>query len=835
MSEQIFVNLAHSGGPFLVYVESGKITRIRPLVFKENEDVPTWTIEARGKKFSAPRKVTLAPFVLTERARVYSEDRIKYPMKRIGFDPNGDRHPETRGKVGYERISWDTALDLVASEMKRIRTNYGPAAIAGTQCSHHNNGNMGYPRSTFVRFFKLLGFTEPFHNADSWEGWLYGSVHTWGFYRRLGMPEQFDLLEDALKNTDLLIFWSADPDTNRANYSGQESAIWRVWLRSLGKKMIFIDPFCNFTAAIMGDKWLAPRPGTDAAMAMAIAHVWIQDDSYDKDYLANHSVGFDQFKMHVLGKDDGVPKTPKWAEEITNVSRRDIIALAKEWASKRTMLAAGMRGGMGGACRQAYGTEWARMMVLLQAMQGLGKPGVNIWGTTMGAPINAYFKFSGFEDGGMQLVADKTAVNPVKQRFYRLSFPDHILNSPVSWLGEGLNTQSIEQQFIPHTYPEPGSPEIKMFYRFGGSFLGTMTEGNKWIKAYQSPKLEFVVNQDCWWCTETRMADIILPACTNLERNDIAEFSNCGWMNPDTFCGCNHRIIVYQQKCIEPVGESRSDYQIFSDLAERMGIKEEYTENRSEEDWIKKMFDWSDLPKYISYSKFKKKGYFLVPLPKEYKATPALRWFYEGRECDTPDFSNPKRNTEKGKELATYSGKIEFVSQSLTKHLPDDDERPPMPRYIPSWEGHNSELAKKYPLQLISPHPRFSHHTHYDHIPWIWEIPHQRRFKDGYYWQTIRINPADANARGIKDGDIVKLYNDRGAVLGIAQVTERLRPGVIHSYEGSAKYDPIEAGKPYSPDRGGCINILSSSRFLSKNAPGMAPNSCLVEISKWEV
>ncbi len=247
------------------------------------------------------------------------------------------------------------------------------------------------------------------------------------------------------------------------------------------------------------------------------------------------------------------------------------------------------------------------------------------------------------------------------------------------------------------------------------------------------------------------------------------------------------------------------------------------------------MFEYSDLPKYTSYEDFKKKGYFVVPLPEDYKPTPALRWFYEGRECDTPD-SNPKKNTEKGKELGTYSGKIEFVSQSLTQHFPDDEERPPMPRYIPSWEGHTSELAKKYPLQLISPHARFSYHTHHDaHCAWLWDIPGHRIVKDGYPYHTTRIHPVDASARGINDGDIIKLYNDRGAVLGIAQVTERLRPGVIHSYQASGIYDPLEPGKAYSVDRGGCVNLLTPSRMVSKNAPGQAPNSCLVEISKWEL
>lgn len=834
MAEQILTNLGHSGGPIFVHVEHGKIIRVRPMVFGEKEDVPTWKIEAHGRTFAAPRRETVAPFGLTEKARVYAEDRIKYPLKRIGFNPGGDRHPETRGKAGYQRIGWDEALDIVANEMKRIRAAYGPAGVGFMESSHHNSGNIGIHRSTMNRFFRLIGATDYFDNPDSWEGWMWGAAHTYGFYWRMGPPEQFDLLEDGLRNTELLVFWADDPDTNRGNYAGQDPALWRVWLKELGKKMIFIDPFCNYTACIQGDKWIAPRPGTDAAMAQAIAYVWLNEGTYDKKYVVTRTVGFEEFKKLILGKDDGVPRTPGWAEEICGVPARTITALAREWAAKKTALAAGMRGGMGGACREAYGHEWPRLMVLLQAMQGLGKPGVSIWGVTMGAPVNATFKFPGFEQGGMQLIADKIAVNPVKQRIYRTLFPDSVLNPPTHWLGEGFCTKSLEQQFIPWTYPEPGTPEIRMFYRHGGSFIGTLPEGNKWVRAYQSPKLECIVNQDCWWCGETGFADIVFPACTNLERNDIAEFCNCGWMSPDTFSSGNHRVIVYQKKCVEPQWESKSDYWIYSQLAERLGVRQEYTEGRTEEDWIKRMFNQSDLPTKISFEEFKEKGYYLVPLPENYTPRPSLRWFYEGRECDTSDFGNPKRGTARGAELSSYSGKIEFVSESLKKLAPEDDERPLVPRYIPSWEGHTSKLARKYPLQLITPHPRFSIHTMYDHTTEIWDIPHHRRLKDGYYYLTVRIHPQDATARDIKNGDIIELYNDRAEVLGIAYITERVRPGVIHAYEASARYDPLEPGKPGSVDRAGCVNLLAPDKFMSKRVAGFAVNSCLIEIKKWE-
>jgi molybdopterin guanine dinucleotide-containing S/N-oxide reductase-like protein len=833
--EQIFTSCTN-GGPVFVHVKDGKVIRMRPIVYDET-DAPGWTIEANGKKYSPLRKACVASFSLTERARLYSDDRIKYPLKRKDFDPSGDRHPETRGKSEYDRISWDEALDMVSVEMKRIREKYGPAAIMSRASSHHMWGLLGYRTSAWQRFFNLIGFTNIWDNPDSWEGWVWGATHAWGFYWKLGLAEVYDALEDALKHTEMVVHWGNDPDTTRGDYGGQESAVWRLWLRDKRVKQIFIDPFCNFSAAIMADRWIAPRPGTDAAMAEAIAYVWLNEGTYDKEFVANRTLGFEEFKKHILGEDDGFPRTPGWAEEISGVPARVITALAREWAAKKTVLAPGTRAGMSSACRQAYAHEWTRLMVLLAAMQGVGKPGVAVWSTTTGAPHDTDFIFPGYGEGIVNnKLARKKAINPVKQRLWRILVPDAILNPPVRWLGtDGFCGASLDQQFEENVYPEPGHPEVRMFYRYGGSFIGTMTNTNRWVQMYQSPKLEFLVNQNVWIDPETRMADIVLPACTNLERVDIGEWANAGGYGHHINTACNYKVVVYQKKCIEPLYESKSDYQIFTELAERLGVKEEYTEGNSEEDWVKIIYDYSDMAKRMPFEEFKNKGYYVVPVPEGKKSTPGLRWFNEGRDCDTPDTYNPKRGTEKAKELGTYSGKIEFVSQSLLKHFPDDDERPPMPRYIPSWEGHESELAQKYPLQFISPHPRHSYHTHHDaHVDWLADIPSHRVYKDGYKWWPVRVHTQDAEERGIHDGDIIKLYNERGSVLGIAQVTERMRPGVVHAYESCGIYDPILKGTPGSVDRGGCVNLLTPSRMMSKNAPGMAPNSCLIEITKWE-
>ncbi len=836
MSTEVFTSCTNAG-PISVYVKDGKIVRIRPLV-AENADFRPWTIEAGGRNYSPPKKFNLSPYVHAERNRVYSDDRIRYPLKRVNFDPDGARNPQSRGKAGYERISWDEAIGIVAREIERVQSTYGQSAVSAMTSSHHNWGLVGYKISAFQRFFNLIGYTPVLDNPDSWEGWHWGATHTWGFYWRLGMPEPYDMLEDALKHTEMIVYWSNDPDTTRGVYTGYDSAIWRQWLKEKGVKMVFIDPFHNYTAAAMGGKWIAPRPGTDAALALAIAHVWITDGTYDKPYVADRTVGFEEFKAYVLGTGDGVAKTPAWAAAETGVPARTIVALAREWAGKRTMLAAGARGGEGGACRQAYGTEWARLMVLLQAMQGLGKPGVGIWGTAMGGPRNNDVWFPAYGDPEGRLAHSKVAKlipqNPVQQRLYRLLVPDAVLDPPVSWKGEGFCNRSLDQQFTPFTYPMPGCSEIKLFYRYGGSFLGTMTDTSKWPKMYQSDKLEFVVNQDCWWSAETGFADVILPACTQLERDDIGEWGEPGGQSKGGSSGCNFRVVVRMKKCIEPLWESKSDYQIFSLLARQLGMEQDYTEGHADIDWARKFFEISDLPKYVSWEEFDRKGYHIINVPENYRGTPALRWYAEGRACDTPDPSNPKRLTEASHELGTYSGKIEFVSQSLTTFAPQDDERPPMPRYLASWEGHHSALTQKYPLQLISPHPRFSFHTHYDkHASWLDEIPAHRIEKDGYRWWPARICPADAAARGIRDGDIIRLFNDRATVLCIAVVTERVRQGVVHSCASSAKYDPLEPGNPNPVDRGGCVAMLTSARMMSKNVAGMAANSCLIDVAAW--
>jgi trimethylamine-N-oxide reductase (cytochrome c) len=772
-------------------------------------------------------------------------------MKRADFDPRGERNCENRGISGYRRISWDEALDTVANEIKRVKRDYGPGSIASSTASHHTWGNVGYYLSTHRRFMNAIGATQVIPNPDSWEGWFWGAAHHWGNSMRQGGAEGYGTVEDALKDCEMMVFWSSDPETNPGSYGAFESTVRRQWLQELGVKMVHINPYYDPTAALTGGKWLAPRPDTGNAMALAIAYVWITESLYDRGYVAARTTGFDAWKDYILGKDDNIPKTPEWQEGETGVPAKDVRALAREWGAKKTYLGAGGGGNqLGGACRCATGLEWARSMVCLMAMQGLGKPGINMGNMSVGTPMDTRFYFPGYAEGGIsgdiegtasaiylyQRMFQLPAMNTVLQRVPRLNLPEAILEGHTE--GYPNNTRTIEGQFFKFAYPAPGNSGIKMYYKYGGSYIATMNNTNRYVKAYRTPKLEFVVNQSIWMEGETKFADVILPACTNFERWDIGETCNAGGYIIHNFNKLNHRIITLQHKCIEPLGESKSDYQIFLELSKRLGLSSYFSEGASELDWCKRTYQASDLPRVISWKKLLKKGYYIVPPAREaLKAPCAYRWFAEGRKKDIPEpFPLPSDYTEEYLNgLQTQSGKIEFDCSSLKRFDPNDLERPTISKYIPSWEGpHTRDLYEKYPLQLLSPHPRFTFHTHQDGKDSIVnDVREHRVLIKGYYYWIVRISTKDAEKRGIGQEDLVRVFNDRGAVLCAAHITERLPQGVAQSACSSAIYDPM--GEPgNSVDRAGTINLLTPSRPIIKKSHSTASNTCLVQIEKWK-
>ena len=572
---------------------------------------------------------------------------------------------------------------------------------------------------------------------------------------------------------------------------------------------------------------------------------------YDKEYVATRTTGFDEWKAYVLGEEDGIPKTPEWQEAETGVPAKDARALARMWGNRKVHLSPGMTGtGFGGAGRGASGTQWARCLIMMMAMQGWGKPGVNFGCFQVGTPLDLYFYFPGYADGGIsgdlawtanavgnyQRMPHILTMNPCKQLVPKQQLPDAIINGHAEgYLWDGM---SQEVQFAPFTYPMPGHSKIHMIYRYGGSAFSTVSGSGRWVEAYRHDSIEMVVNQSIWMEGEAQFADIILPACTQYERWDIGEWSNSGGYAHHGYALLNHRVITMQHKCIEPLGESRSDYDIFTALLARLGLGSVFTEGCSELDWVKRVFDGSDLPAHISWSEFCRKGYFVVP-----PANPGLpeavdmRWFAEGRRKDVPEpHPLPALFAEKfGMGLQTPSGKLEFVPELLKRHTANNPDRPAVNRYIPSWEGRQTkELVDKYPLQMLATHSRYSFHTSSDgKNSFLNDIPDHRVRIAGHDFWVVRLAPGDAAARGIAKGDLVKVYNGRGAVICAADISPMVVSGVVKSFEASAEFKLIEMnGEQF--EIGGCLNILTNSRPQVRGTSSMAPNSCLVEVEKWQ-
>jgi molybdopterin guanine dinucleotide-containing S/N-oxide reductase-like protein len=839
-----------NGGPVFVYVKDGKIIRMTPIDLAD-DDGASWTIEARGLKLTPPRKTTLAPHGQNAKSIIYSPDRLLYPMRRIDFDPNDDRNLQNRGKSGYVRISWEEALDLVASEIKRMKRDYGPGSIATSHGSHHTWGNIGYYLSALYRFANAIGMTRVHHNPDSWEGWYWGAVHHWGYTLRVGQSETYGTVEDCLQNCEMIVFWAADPESTSGSYGAQEGTVRRQWLKNpkLGIKVVHVDPYYNASAQFLPGKWFAPKPTTSVAMAMAIAYVWIKEGLYDKEYVKTHTVGFDKWKAYLLGEEDGTPKTPEWQEKETGVPAKDVRALAREWGRKRVYLAPGGWGnGHGGACRNQTGIQWARVMVCLIAMQGLGKPGINMGNLQWGCPLDFNFYFPGYADGGMSGDIENTAM-PVElyQRMPQLpTMSSNAQTIPRIWMPESIADgkaegyrwvgKSIEHQFAKFSYPAPGHAPVRMLYKYGGSMIATMNNTHRHVRMYQSENLEFVVNQSIWFEGEAKFADVILPACTNFERVDICEWAGLGGYGHHGQQQLNHRVIIFQAPAITPLGESKSDYWIFTEICKRLGLANYFNEGMNEIDWVKRHFDASDLPQVISWKEFIRKGYYVVPAEKEHMRAPvSFRWFWENRKKDVPEAQPlPSDHTEEFlRGLQTQSGKLEFECNSLKRF--NDPERPPIVKYEPSWEGpHSEDLYQRYPLQLLTPHCKYSFHTQGDgKDSFLLNIEDHRVNVGGYYYWVLRLNALDAEERGIKKHDLVKVYNDRGAVICAALPTQRLPRGVCHGYESAAIYDPMgEPGK--AVDRGGCLNLLTPERTQTKTTHSLAGANALVEVELWD-
>ncbi|NLO98597.1 MAG: molybdopterin-dependent oxidoreductase [Peptococcaceae bacterium] len=849
-----------SGAPCVVDVNEGKITRIRPYEYDtEYTDAHCnpWKIEARGKTFKPPQRVNLTHFGLAYKTRVYSPNRVLYPLKRVDWDPKGERNPQNRGKSGYVRISWDEAAQILADELKRIKETYGPEAVLCQSDMHGEGKNVAPSHGCPNRLLSLMGgYTLQMRNMDSWEGWYWGAKHVWGCEPVGELAPQANLIPDIAKHADTLLFWGCDPEVTPLGFGGHLPTLLCYWFTELGIKSIYICPDLNYGAAIHADKWIPILPNTDVALQLAIAYQWLTNETYDKEYIANHTYGFDKFADYVLGKEDGIPKTPAWASEKCGVPEWTIKALARHWAKKTVSI---LHGNGGSYIRGPYSTEPARLEVMLLGMQGLGKPGVhqakmiewNMWAKDYPVPFTPKFLPPVPHcsdplrpvDGDLpdEINMKRFCLTPEQEKrapelielFKQLPAPKQfiprclvhkaIVDGHAEWYGmHCFSTSQVPKennyrvptnkfQFEKMVYPRPGLSKVHMIWSSAPCNVTCWNHGNLFIEAYRHPDIETFVVQHPWMENDCYFADIILPVLTKHEMNDLGNDYSSGVF----------QSIYLEEPCIEPLGESLSDFDACAKVAEKLGPEyyAAYTGNLTEEERVRFFYKATGLEEHMSWEEFQKKKIFVLPINEEAQNVPAGLYNF---------YVDPKNNP-----LTTPTGLLEYSSSAIEKHMPDDPERPPVPHWIEKSESHDerlsSERAKKYPLLCMSNHGRWRMHAQCDDVIWTREIETMKiRGKDGYQYEPVWLNPIEAEKRGIKHGDIVKVFNERGIVLCAAYVTERLIPRTCYVDHG-ARLDPIIPGVL---DRGGCINSISPTSMTSKNATGMATSGFLVQVEK---
>jgi trimethylamine-N-oxide reductase (cytochrome c) len=820
------------GDPTAIDSKDGRIVRIRPMrwdykyTWDELKD-SFWEVEKDGKKFSPDLRATPNYFALAYKTRVYSKNRVQYPLKRVDWEPGGDPakiNAQNRGKSKFVRISWDEAIDIIEAELRRVIDKYGAFTVLCIgENGHRESKDLqagGGCHATLMN--QLGGYTRETRTPDSVEGWYWGAKWVWGAGSNHGLgmvapPENnfssWGTAYDITNHTEFIAFHAGDLELTQ-NYASQYwSRLLNYW-EELGKEFVVIDPFCNYTAVCHETvKWIPILPNTDSALDFAIIYTWITEDLYDKEYVESHSIHFDKLKAYVLGDEDGVAKTPAWAAPLCGVPAWTIKALARKWGTKTTALVHFSSG----AVKGPYSHEAGRTGAYKLAMQGLGKPGVQQF--YMNASEMSKHTASRSTSAPFAYCNKSRMYIPTVQSLPRTGVAHAIQDGVMQWWGSpAIVYVENDEQFKEFNYPAPadqGGTECHLLWSEKPCNMNCWNGGFNFQNALRNPKVECFITNHQWLENDSLFADIVLPVTTCIEEEDSMGASMIVPL----------KWAATQQPGCDVVGESMSDYHIALEIGKRFDVDENISQGMTDAEWLEYSFNQSPLATETTWESLKEKQYYIPKIDPGWRdIKPGMRNFYE----DPEQFP-----------LDTPSGKLEFWSQALADNFPNDQERQPMARWMiggPASEGwtHDEtpfgEKAKSYPLLITANPARFRIHVQGDDISWFREIETVKvKAFDGYDYEPVWIAPEDAEARGIKNGDIVKLFNDQGIILTGARISERVQPGSVVVNKGS-RVDPIAPGI----DRGGAANLLSPPRPVSKHCWGFAVTGYLVEAAKLE-
>jgi len=703
------------------------------------------------------------------RRRVYNPDRLKYPMKRVG----------ARGEGKFVRISWEEAFDTLAGSMKKIISQYGNEAIYLNYGTGTLGGTMTRswpPGATLIaRLMNCCGGYLNHYGDYSSAQIAEGLNYTYGGWADGNSPSD-------IENSKLVVLFGNNPGETRMSGGGVTYYIEQARQKSKAR-MIIIDPRYTDTGAGREDEWLPIRPGTDAALAAALAHVMISENLVDQPFLDKYCVGYDEktlpagapknghYKAYILGQGaDGIAKTPSWAAKITGISADKIIKLGREIGqAKPAFITQGW-----GPQRHSNGETATRAIAMLAILTG----NVGINGGNSGAREGSY---------SLPFVRMPTFENPVQTSISMFMWTDAIFRATeMTATRDGVRGK--EKLDVP----------IKFIWNYAGNCLiNQHSDINRTHDILQDDKkCEMIVVIDNHMTSSAKYADIVLPDCTASEQMDFCLDASAG----------NMSYVIFADQAIKPRFECKNIYEMTSELAKRMGVEQKFTEGRTQEEWLRHLYQQSmqAIPALPDFDTFRQQGMFKQRDPQGHHV--AYKAFRED------PVANP---------LATASGKIEIYSAPLadiaaTWQLEKDDVIDPLPVYAAGFENYDDPLASTYPLQLTGFHYKARVHSTYGNVDLLKAACRQEMW----------INPLDAAARGISNGDMIRIFNARGEVQITAKVTPRMMPGVVALGEG-AWYSPDSK----RIDRAGSINVLTSQR-PSPLAKGNPSHTNLVQVAK---
>lgn len=629
-----------------------------------------------------------------------------------------------RGDGLFEEITWEEAVDLIAKEMKRTRETYGPSSRYvhyGWGVEAVLNGN-----SMAKRLLRLDGGHLNYYNSYSTACTNYTTPYLYGTQYS---GSSFDTLEDS----KLIILWAHNPAETK--FDNLMDCLRKA--KKNGARIIVVDPRKTPTVKALGAEWIGIKPTTDCALMDAMSYVIWREDLYDHFFVEERCLGFDKYFAYLEGKEDGIAKTPAWAAKITGISEECIVELARSYANTKP---AALMQGYGGQ-RHSNGEQFTRGGIALACLTG----NVGISG--------------GWASGAGQCqIVDMPSMpmpeNPVKEEISVFTWTDAILQG-----------------------------KIKMLFSIAGNALiNQHSDINRTKQILEDETMcEFIVCSDLFMTSSAKYADLVLPATSLLEDENLITPWNQG-----SFLGVSNQAIP-------PIGESRFEFEWLREVAEKLDIAEEFSCGHSDyKEWLKQIYEdyrSADMP---SYEELKKEGIYRFPNPPKVVAFEAQR---------------------KGeKPFDTPSGKVEIYSPTL--EAMDDDRIPSVPGYVEVKEGPGK--SEKYPLQLIGWHTKGRAHSVGFHNKEL-----QKR-----YPQILWMNPADGKARGLVSEDVVEVWNDRGRMIVPVLLTEEIIEGVVAIAQG-AWHQADKEGR----DIAGSMNVLTSQE-PTPLAKGNPQHTNLVEVKK---